>query len=135
MRETECSHYEPADGDCLTNACGGGCVKYRAELEALRAENERLRTAVEIEREGQRSMARALSEINRLSRLDVAVHLVPSAENERLRAAATEALAVLTRLADSAVYWSEYDVPVGIVAEIDEAKARLAGALSREARP
>ena len=97
---------------------------------SLRAENERLRTATEIEREGQRSMARALSEINRLSRLDVAVHLVPSAENERLRAAATEALAVLTRLADSAAYWSEYDVPVGIVAEIDEAKARLAGVLS-----
>ena len=96
---------------------------------SLRAENERLRTATEIEREGQRSMARALSEINRLSRLDVAVHLVPSAENERLRAAATEALAVLTRLADSAAYWSDYDVPVGIVAEIDAAKARLAGVL------
>ena len=43
MREIECSHYEPADGDCLTNACGGCCVKYRAELDALRAENERLR--------------------------------------------------------------------------------------------
>ena len=80
MRETECSHYEPADGDCLTNACGGCCVKYRAELEALRA-------------------------------------------------AATEALAVLTRLADSAAYWSDYDVPVGLVAEIDSAKARLAGVL------
>lgn len=52
------------------------------------------------------------------------------AENERLRAAATEALAVLTRLADSAAYWSDYDVPVGIVAEIDAAKARLAGVLS-----
>ena len=51
------------------------------------------------------------------------------AENERLRAAATEALAVLTRLADSAAYWSDYDVPVGIVAEIDAAKARLAGVL------
>ena len=52
------------------------------------------------------------------------------AENERLRAAATEALAVLTRLADSAAYWSDYDVPVGIVAEIDAAKARLAGVLN-----
>ena len=52
-----------------------------------------------------------------------------------LRSAATEALAVLTRLADSAAYWSDYDVPVGLVAEIDAAKARLAGALSREARP
>ena len=52
-----------------------------------------------------------------------------------LRAAAREALAVLTRLADSAAYWSDYDVPVGLVAEIDAAKARLAGVLSREARP
>ena len=46
-----------------------------------------------------------------------------------LRAAAREALTVLTRLADSAAYWSDYDVPVGIVAEIDSAKARLAGVL------
>ena len=46
-----------------------------------------------------------------------------------LRAAAREALDVLTRLADSAAYWSDYDVPVGIVAEIDAAKARLAGVL------
>lgn len=47
-----------------------------------------------------------------------------------LRAAAREALNVLTRLADSAAYWSDYDVPVGLVAEIDAAKARLAGALN-----
>ena len=57
------------------------------------------------------------------------------ATEAQLVGAATEALDVLTRLADSAAYWSEYDVPVGIVAEIDSAKARLAGALSREARP
>lgn len=43
--------------------------------------------------------------------------------------AARQALAVLTRLADSAAYWSEYDVPIGIVSEIDSAKARLAGVL------
>ncbi len=52
--------------------------------------------------------------------------------HERVKAlepAAREALAVLTRLADSAAYWSDYDVPVGIVPEIDAAKARLAGAL------
>jgi len=48
---------------------------------------------------------------------------------DRLRAAATEALAVLTRLADSAAYWADYDVPVGLISEVDEAKARLAGAL------
>ena len=62
----------------------------------------------------------------------------PYCERDALRAlvpAAEEALDVLTRLADSAAYWSDYDVPVGIVSEIDAAKARLAGALSREARP
>ena len=54
-------------------------------------------------------------------------------EVDRLRAAAREALAVLTRLADSAAYWSKYDVydvPAGLIAEVDEAKARLAGVLN-----
>ena len=46
-----------------------------------------------------------------------------------LRAAAREALTVLTRLADSAHRWAGSDVPVGLVAEIDSAKARLAGVL------
>ena len=53
-----------------------------------------------------------------------------STQNAALRAVAREALDVLTRLADSAAYWSDYDVPVGIVAEIDAAKARLAGVLN-----
>ena len=57
------------------------------------------------------------------------------ADNANLRAAAREALDVLTRLADSAHRWAGSDVPVGLVAEVDSAKARLAGALSREARP
>ena len=62
--------------------------------------------------------------------------LVPAQDDDApLRAAAREALDVLTRLADSAAYWSDYDVPVGLVADVDAAKARLAGALSREARP
>jgi hypothetical protein len=55
--------------------------------------------------------------------------IAAEADLARLRAAATVALAVLTRLADSAVYWSSYDVPVGLVSEVDEAKARLAGVL------
>ena len=55
---------------------------------------------------------------------------VPATDYDSLRDAAREALDVLTRLADSAAYWSDYDVPVGIVAEIDAAKARLAGVLS-----
>lgn len=48
----------------------------------------------------------------------------------RLEPAATEALDVLTRLADSAAYWASPYVPAGIVAEIDSAKARLSGVLS-----
>ena len=56
--------------------------------------------------------------------------LAAEADLARLRPAAMLALAVLTRLADSAVYWSDYDVPVGLVSEVDEAKARLAGALN-----
>lgn len=54
---------------------------------------------------------------------------VPAEDHARLTAAAREALDVLTRLADSAAYWSDYDVPVGLVSEVDEAKARLAGVL------
>lgn len=57
------------------------------------------------------------------------------AEVTRLRAAATEALAVLARLADSAHQWAGRGVPAGLIAEIDDAKARLAGALACEARP
>lgn len=52
-----------------------------------------------------------------------------------LRAAAREAIDVLTRLADSAAYWSDYDVPVGLVADVDAAKARLAGVLAMVAAP
>jgi len=65
------------------------------------------------------------------SQLAAAVAAREEAERElaRLEGAADEARAVLTRLADSAVYWSSYDVPVGIVADVDAAKARLAGVL------
>lgn len=54
--------------------------------------------------------------------------LAPAAPDE-LRKAAEEALGVLTDLAESAAYWSEYDVPLGIVSRVDFAKARLAGVL------
>lgn len=50
-------------------------------LTDLLAEHASLRNAIEIEREGQRSMAYALAEINRLSRLSVAINLVaPTAD-------------------------------------------------------
>lgn len=66
------------------DACKGyECDIYAMEcvpaLRALLAETAGLRDAIEIEREGQRSMARALAEINRLSRLDVAVNLAEPA--------------------------------------------------------
>ena len=51
-------------------------------------------------------------------------------EDRRLRAAAREALDVLTRLADSASEWQVYALPAGIVSEVDAAKARLAGVLN-----
>lgn len=47
-----------------------------------------------------------------------------------VREAAEGALGVLTDLAESAAYWSEYDVPLGIVSRVDFAKARLAAALA-----
>ena len=42
------------------------------------------------------------------------------------RHAIAQALAVLTELEASAAYWSEYDVPLGIVDRIKEARQQLA---------
>ena len=67
------------DIDCGRDEAGPTTLDLVGRIErhdaALRAENERLRDMIEIEREGQRSMARALAEINRLSRIDVAINL------------------------------------------------------------
>jgi len=49
------------------------------------------------------------------------------AEIERLRAAHDGLLAVAQELAASAAYWSEYDVPLGIVARLDAAIERATG--------
>ena len=43
-------------------------------------------------------------------------------------AAAPDLLAVCLRLAESASYWSEYDVPLGIVADLQAAIAKATGA-------
>ena len=56
--------------------------------------------------------------------------LVPPDTHADVSEAAAEALSVLTDLAESAAYWSEYDVPLGIVSRVDFAKARLAAALA-----
>jgi len=45
-----------------------------------------------------------------------------------LIAAAPDLLAVCQRLAESAAYWSEYDVPLGIVAALNAAIGKATGA-------
>ena len=47
--------------------------------------------------------------------------------NATLIAAAPDLLAVLHELRDCAGYWSEYDVPIGIVGRIDAAIAKATG--------
>ena len=48
------------------------------------------------------------------------------------RHAMAEALAVLTELEQSAAYWSEYDVPLGIVDRVRSARGQLAAASERQ---
>lgn len=55
---------------------------------------------------------------------------LPSAQveaNLQLIAAAPDLLAVVLELQESAAYWSEYDVPVGIVDRINAAIAKATG--------
>lgn len=59
------------------------------------------------------------------------VHIEPSSEmdaaNARLICAAPDMLKVLQELRESAEYWSEYDVPCGIVERMDAALAKVYG--------
>ena len=50
-----------------------------------------------------------------------------AAELDRARASETDLLAVLKRMQESAAYWSEYDVPLGIVEDINAAIAKAEG--------
>lgn len=47
--------------------------------------------------------------------------------NARLIAASPDLYAVLKELQESAAYWSEYDVPLGIVDRINQAIAKAEG--------
>ena len=47
--------------------------------------------------------------------------------NARLTAAAPDLLAVAIELQESAAYWSEYDVPLGILDRINTAIAKATG--------
>ena len=48
-------------------------------------------------------------------------------KREILRAAGPDMLAVLDELAESAEYWSDYDVPISIVDRINAARAKARG--------
>ena len=50
--------------------------------------------------------------------------------NARLIAAAPDLLEVLQELKESASYWGEYDVPIGIVDRINAATAKAIGGTS-----
>jgi len=58
------------------------------------------------------------------------VHGLMTAADARLIAAAPDLLAVLQDLQESAGYWSEYDVPIGIVERINAAIAQATGGAS-----
>ena len=51
----------------------------------------------------------------------------PLPSNARLIAAAPDLLAVVKELEESAAYWSEYDVPLGIVDRLRAAIAKATG--------
>lgn len=51
----------------------------------------------------------------------------PDEDDADLIAAAPEMLAVLERLEESAEYWSEYEVPIGIVEDIKASIAKARG--------
>lgn len=58
---------------------------------------------------------------------NIAKHLPELQANARLIASAPELLAVVRELQESAAYWSEYDVPLGIVERINTAVAKATG--------
>lgn len=58
---------------------------------------------------------------------EMSVAVTHTEEDARLIAAAPELLAVVQELEESAGYWSEYDVPLGIVDRIRAAIAKAEG--------
>ena len=54
-------------------------------------------------------------------------HVETANANAQLIAAAPELLSIVQELQESAAYWSEYDVPLGIVDRINAAIAKATG--------
>lgn len=52
---------------------------------------------------------------------------IKNEQNARLISAAPELLSVCKELADSAAYWGDYDVPLGIVDRLNAAIAKAEG--------
>lgn len=96
-------------------------LKFSSEIERLRGEVERLRGEV-VQQMTWKTQAQdkrddlqdEVDSLRNLMKLNRQVHDVLEAERDA-------AVKVLIELRESASYWSEYDVPVGIVDRIDAA--------------
>jgi hypothetical protein len=73
---------------------------------------------------------RRLKAVEAKTRISVSLlnqQLTTTEANARLIAAAPELLQILQELKQSAYYWSEYDVPIGIVERINTAISKATG--------
>jgi hypothetical protein len=66
------------------------------------------------------------SKANRLTGCEI-LYMGSDLYNSQLIAAAPDMYGVICELEESAVYWSEYDVPLGIVEKLQNALAKARG--------
>ena len=95
-------------------------------IESLLAENERLNhnltSTEQTMREYQELAAKRLEEIERLKEIKMAGEIMRDLLKQR-----DELLSICAELQESAEYWSEYDVPLGIVERLTVAIASVKG--------